>query len=297
MQEVVYNGWKCLRIANKEVELIITRDIGPRIIRFGFIGGSNIIGEIPADQGGMNEPEWKNRGGHRCWIAPESMPWSYELDNTPYAEAAAISGGIRTRQEPGPVTGLAKEMEITLDSDSNAVRVLHRYTNKGKGPVDFAPWSITVMGTHGQEIIPLPAYVSHDERLTPNQAWSLWGYTNFTDPRWTIGGRYIFLRQDPDCNGPTKLGVAHREGWVAYQRENMLFVKYTNFEESAKYPDGGMNYETYTDANILEIETLGGMVTLAPGASVEHVENWKLFKDVPLCKTEDDVDRIVRPLI
>ena len=297
MQEIIYNGWKCLRIANNEVELIVTRDIGPRIIHFGFIGGPNILGEIPADQGGMYEAEWKNRGGHRTWIAPESKPWSYELDNTPYAEAAAISGGIRTRQEPGPVTGIAKEMEITLAADKNAVRVLHRYTNKGDTPVDFAPWSVSVMGLKGQEIIPLPAYVPHTERLLPNQTWSLWGYTNFTDPRWTIGGRYLFLRQEPDCNGPTKLGIAHREGWVAYQRENCLFVKYLAFEESAKDPDGGVNFETFTNKEILEIETLGGMVTLKPGDSVEHVENWKLFKDVPLCKTEDDVDRIVRPLI
>lgn len=296
MQEVTYNGWKCLRLANKEVELIVTRDVGPRIIRFGFIGGPNILGEIPADQGGSNEAEWKNRGGHRSWIAPEAKPWSYEPDNVPYAEASAISGGIRTRQDPGPVTGIAKELEITLDPDSNTVRVLHRYTNKGQAPVDFAPWALTVMGLGGQEIIPLPAYVPHTERLTHNQNWSIWGYTNLADPRWTIGGRYLFLRQDPGATAPTKLGIAHREGWVAYQRENCLFVKRFGFAECAKYPDGGVNLETFTNAEILEIETLGGMVTLAPGASAEHAETWKLFRDVPLCRTEDDADRIVRPL-
>ena len=32
-------------------------------------------------------------------------------------------------------------------------------------------------------------------------------------------------------------------------------------------------------------------------ASVEHNECWKLFKDVPLCKTEDEVDARVRPLV
>lgn len=296
MQEVVYNGWKCLRLTNDETELIVTRDIGPRIIRFGFIGGPNVLGEIPADQGGRGEAEWKNRGGHRCWIAPESMPWSYELDNEPYAEAAAISGGIRTRQEPGPVTGLAKELEITLASDKNEVRVLHRYTNRGAGPVDFAPWSISVMGLNGLEIIPLPKKIPHTEMLTHNQNWSIWSYTDFADPRWKIGSRYVFLRQDP-ARGPTKLGVAHREGWVAYQREGCLFVKYFPFAEGAKYPDGGVNFETFTNQEILEIETLGGLVTLKPGESVEHVEKWRLFANVPECTSEDDVDRIVRPLV
>mgnify|MGYP000988283970 CR=1 FL=1 len=42
MQMIDYKGWKCIRLANKQVELIVTRDVGPRIIRFGFIGESDI---------------------------------------------------------------------------------------------------------------------------------------------------------------------------------------------------------------------------------------------------------------
>jgi hypothetical protein len=36
---VSYGGWKKnLRLANQDIELIVTAEVGPRIIRLGFIG-------------------------------------------------------------------------------------------------------------------------------------------------------------------------------------------------------------------------------------------------------------------
>ena len=46
MQTVSYGGWpRCVRLANQNIELIATTDIGPRIIRFGFIGAPNLFKE------------------------------------------------------------------------------------------------------------------------------------------------------------------------------------------------------------------------------------------------------------
>ena len=33
MEMVKFNGWDCIRLTNGKVELLVTRDIGPRIIR------------------------------------------------------------------------------------------------------------------------------------------------------------------------------------------------------------------------------------------------------------------------
>jgi hypothetical protein len=295
MEPVTFNGWKCVRLANRDIEAIVTCDVGPRIIRFGFIGGANLFAEIPGQQGGRGEAEWQLRGGHRLWVAPEAKPWSYELDNEPYEAVEAVAGGVRVRQKPGPVTRIAKEMEIVLDAGRNRLTVTHRLTNRGAKPVECAAWAPTVMGPGGQAIIPLPAHIPHSERLLPNQSWSLWGYTDFSDPRWTLGSRYIFFRQDAS-RGPNKLGLAHREKWVAYQRAGALFIKVFDRLDDAVYPDGGCNFETFSNEQMLEIESLGPLTTLRKGASVEHTETWSLFRDVPLCKTEDDVDRAVRPL-
>ena len=296
MENVVFNGWKCVRLANQEVELLITCDVGPRIIRFGYIGEANLFAEFPGQQGGRGEAEWMIRGGHRLWVAPESKPWSYELDNEPYEAVEAISGGVRVRQKAGSVTRIIKQMDITLDAGSNTVTVKHTLTNKGGKPVECAPWALSVMGQNGQSIIPLPAKIPNTVQLLANQSWGIWAYSDFGDPRWTFGSKYIFFRQDP-TRGPNKLGVAHREKWVAYQREGFLFVKYFDRLDDLVYPDGGCNYETFSNQDMLEIESLGPLTTLKKGGSISHTETWKLFRDVPRCQTEDDVDRLVRPLV
>ena len=143
METVACNGWKCLRLANDEVEVVITRDVGPRVIRFGYTGAANLFREMPGQQGGRGEAEWMIRGGHRFWVAPEAKPWSYETDNVPYAAAEAIAGGVRVRQEAGPVTGLAKEIAITLAPDRNEVTLVHTLTNAGATAVECAPWAPT----------------------------------------------------------------------------------------------------------------------------------------------------------
>ncbi|NLL83204.1 MAG: hypothetical protein GX230_03055 [Lentisphaerae bacterium] len=296
MERVNFNGWESLRLANSEIELIVTRDVGPRVIRFGYVGAVNLFRELPGDQGGRNESEWKNRGGHRFWVAPEAKPWSYELDNVPYESAEAVANGMRLQQAAGPLTGLAKEMEIVLDPDKNVVRLVHTLSNDGQDAVQCAPWAPTVMNRNGQAVIPMPAKISHTERVTHNQEWSLWTYTDMSDPRWTFGKHYLLFRQDPN-RGPNKIGLAHREKWAAYQLDGFLFVKYFDYFEGQAYPDGGVNFETFSNEEMLEIESLGPLVSLRPGDKVSHVETWRLFKDVPLCKTDAEVDKFILPLV
>jgi hypothetical protein len=103
----------------------------------------------------------------------------------------------------------------------------------------------------------------------------------------------VFFRQDRR-KGPAKLGVAQREGWVAYQLGDTVLVKRFDWKEGATYPDGGVNFETFSNEDFLEVETLGPLVTLKPGRSTEHVERWLLLKGVPKVKSEADADRFIR---
>ena len=62
-----YKGWKnCYRVTNGEVELIVTGDVGPRIIRFGFVGGQNLFKEYSEQLGKKRRGEvstawWRSR--------------------------------------------------------------------------------------------------------------------------------------------------------------------------------------------------------------------------------------------
>jgi len=73
MMEIVYfEGWpNCIRMSNREIELIITTDVGPRIIRCGYINGQNLLYIAGTEKGTTGGSEWHIYGGHRLWHAPE----------------------------------------------------------------------------------------------------------------------------------------------------------------------------------------------------------------------------------
>jgi hypothetical protein len=153
------------------------------------------------------------------------------------------------------------------------------------------------------EIIPLPEKAPHPghpsrakspDDFGPNQELILWPYFDFSDRRWTFGKKYIFLRQDVN-KGPTKIGLAHREGWVAYVNSGSMFVKRFDYRAGAIYPDRGTRYQTFSNEDMLEMETVGELTTLAPGASAELVETWELHGSVPDIHSEADVEQFVLP--
>lgn len=295
IERTAYRGWaNNARISNGQIELVVTQDVGPRIIRLAFGNGRNLMAEMENQLGKSGEKAWMIRGGHRFWIAPEVKPDTYELDNTP-VKISVIDGGIKTKQAPGAISGIEKTMEIRMAGRKNEVEIVHILTNRGRKAREVAPWAPTVLAPGGMCIIPLPAKIPHTERLTHNQEWSIWGYTDFTDGRWTLGSRYLFFRQSRK-HGPGKLGIAHREGWVAYQLGEFLLVKRFTWIEGAHYADGGVNFETFSNEEFLEVETLGPLVTLKPGKSVRHTEVWQLFKGVKPIKTEADADRVAKML-
>src|SRR4029450_3223532 len=63
----------CIRLANDTVELVITTAIGPRVIRYAFLGGDNLLGEVPDLVTKTAFGEWKPWGGHR--LDRKSVVW------------------------------------------------------------------------------------------------------------------------------------------------------------------------------------------------------------------------------
>ncbi|MEY3150514.1 MAG: hypothetical protein RLY92_741 [Chloroflexota bacterium] len=295
IEKISYSGWPaCWRLRNSTVELIATSDVGPRVMRFAFVGGENVLCELPDTLGKTGGTQWRNYGGHRLWHAPESRPRTYHPDNTPVL-VQVLDDGIRLTQPAEPTTGIQKELQLTLDPHAAQATLHHRLTNQNLWPVTLAPWAITVMAAGGVAVFPLAPRGSHSTDLLPNSSLSLWSYTDMSDARWTWGRQYVLLRQDPAAQTPQKAGGPVPAGWAAYWRAGQLFIKSFPFRPGAEYPDRGCSFETYTDAQILELESLGPLTTLQPGASVEHVEHWHLVRDVPPVGREADVTAHVLP--
>jgi hypothetical protein len=306
LEVVEYRGWKNnLRLSNGQAEIIVTLDVGPRVISYRLLGGFNVMKNYDAMMGGTGEPEWQIRGGHRFWLAPEDLTRTYYPDNRPVAYEPLGLSAARFTPPPELEYGVQKQMELHLAAQGSAVDVRLKVTNIGNQPTELAPWGPTVLAPGGLEIIPLPPKRNHPGHVRnakspadfgPNQELILWPYFDFTDTRWTFGSRYLFLRQDV-TRGPTKIGLAHRMGWVAYLNSGTLFVKRFDYREGAVYPDWGTRYQTFSNEDMLEMETVGELVTLEPGQSAELVETWELYGDVPPVHTETDVDRIILPLL
>jgi len=81
LEIVPYGGWsKAIRMRRDGWELVAPLEIGPRILRFGPIDGTNILFENKEQMGKTGAKEWMIYGGHRLWTAPENDQ-CYALDN------------------------------------------------------------------------------------------------------------------------------------------------------------------------------------------------------------------------
>lgn len=299
IEKTNYHGWaNSYRVSNGEVEAIVTGDVGPRIMRFGFVGGQNFFREFEDQLGRAGEPDWQPRGGHRLWIAPEDPVMSYAPDNGP-VEIALLDDGLEATEPVEPLTGLEKRIAVRMAPAGTSVEVVHTIRNAGPAPYRLAPWALSMMARGGHGIHGFPPRGTHPEMLTPTNPLVMWAFTNLADPRWTLLERYLVLRQDAVNPAPQKLGTFNPRTWGAYLLNGELFVKaFDAAGEPSQYPDFGCSYETFTNADILELETLGPLATLRPGESVQHTERWSAFRGVTVSRWDDtELDRVIRPLI
>jgi hypothetical protein len=197
--------------------------------------------------------------------------------------------------EPG--TGIEKEMQIKLDSDSSMVTVTHKLTNRNMWPIELAPWALTIVRGGGEAIIPNEPYISHDDVLLPARPLAVWHFTDTSDSRWTFGSKYIRLRSDEALEEPQKIGVGDKQGWAGLIHGETFFMKKFPYIEGANYPDYGSNCEVYTAGSFMEVETLGPLSVVEPNQSVTHIEQWFLFDGVKKGDNESDLYAAINPLV
>jgi hypothetical protein len=177
--------------------------------------------------------------------------------------------------------------------------VLHRIRNITSKTIELAPWALSMMAQGGVGIHGFPPRGTHPEVLAPTNPLVMWAFSDLSDKRWQFTRKYLILRQDPVNHGqPQKLGTFNEHTWAAYLLGTDLFIKHFEADPKGTYPDRGCSFETFTNADFLEQETLGPMTKLAPGKSVNHTERWTLHRNIriPEC-TDAELDKVVLPLV
>lgn len=298
------NFGSCLEISNGDVELLVTLDIGPRIIRYGMVGGTNVMyNDVDRELSDQTEPfsktfypgaQWQNYGGHRLWVAPEKYPNTYYPDCKPVNCHILDNGAIFIPEEQVE-NGVQLKIKAIMNENST-VEITHYVTNISDKEKTLSPWSISVLNKGGLEIIPQNTV---DTGLLPNRKINMWPYSNMADERVFFGENYITLKQDPNATTAFKLGLNNLKGYALYAILDSVFVKKYHHNVNGNYEDFGSSFETYTNDQILEMETLGSIATLKQGETATHIEHWAVFENTgtPDSRDEQQIDAFVKQYI
>jgi hypothetical protein len=277
------------------VDLVVSVDRGLRITRFGFAGSDNLLASAGDRSTPTSYGPWQPLGGHRLWVAPESMPGSYAPDALPIA-CHGHDARSAVFIQPVDAAGIEKHLGITLGT-AGSVDVFHRIINRGAWPIQVAPWAISIVAGAASAFIPQPPFRSHADDFLPARTLVQWSYTNLADARWAIGPRLIRLTPDAARPDAQKVGVGNAAGWCAVHLGDTVWLKQFPWSASAIYPDRGCNNELFTVGDYLEVETLGPLEWLAPGADATHIERWRLFRARPCSAREEEESDLLHELV
>lgn len=297
IDQVEFEGYESIRLANETLALYVTVSAGPRILGCSYQGGKNLFAVVedvdpfPYPGGGT----YYVRGGHRLWYAPESGAFTYVPDNE-LVRWTENSDGILLLQNVDEPAGIQKAMQIVLDPDKAAVRVRHTLANLGSDSVELATWSITQMRPGGFGVLPQNTALTDEEGFWANRALVLWPYARMHDPHVTWGDRYIFVEADYVLGDRFKVGWPNLNGWLGYVLDDTLFVKSAKYQPDQAYYDMQSSSQCYCNHYFMELETLGPRTVLNPGDSTSHEEEWQVFGDVSIEKDEDQIAELVKKL-
>jgi len=287
-----FHGRPTLCLANGALEVEVLAAAGPRIVglrRHGF--PDNLLAETP-DLG------WETAlghhellGGHRIWFAPED-PGPVAVPDSGGLEVESLVDGLRLTGAGEPATGCVRSIEVRLDRVVASMTVLHRLHNGGSRPLELAAWPITQLPLGGVALLPQRrAVAGHGTR--PNRNLVLWPYSSWDDPRLHVHDGLVAV--DAVAGSELKVGCLADTGWVAYVRDGTALVRRFGPEPGEPHPDLGCNVEVYCGPSYLELEVLGPMRRLRPGASTTLLEHWEV-RPVPAGTAQELRDDLTRPI-
>ena len=127
---------KVVSITNGVIEAYVTVDIGPRIIRFGYVGEQNILCDNRSSLGCLEDDayhaffgegrRWESLGGYRVWVTPEGYPETYTPDDRPVSFTVNPDSVVFTAL-PDNEVGILKTVTIKMDPDDANMVVNARF--------------------------------------------------------------------------------------------------------------------------------------------------------------------------
>lgn len=281
-----YKGYgECLYMTNGVVDLIATIAVGPRIVRYGFVGEQNILlddyycGNMRPTtteqlQRFYGKDAWHSYfGGHRLIVAPEYYPRTYYPDTQP-VPYTLLENGVVLTPKPQVINELQMQMTVTLSESGTEVFLKHEITNLALHNQEFAVWTPTLCNKGGVEILKRN---TSSLPYMPNLNIVSWPQTDLTADYIYLGKKYFTIANP--VNTSLKLGFNLEHGDAYYVLNDDVFSKhYEPNYPNGVYTDMGCSYETYSCCNFTELESLGEYKTVGANETSVHNERWQLRK-------------------
>lgn len=262
---IPYAGWNdCIHLTNTVCEAVISTTVGPRILRYGKVGGPNLLYLDEFAAGQTEETKtWRAYAGHSfdafidgdIFLPPENTPVTYTL------------GADRIDFDPIQFDGVSKTISLRM-CRRGGLEIKQTITNTGDAPKTVTIQGNTLVPSGGVAAIPL------------------------TQPPVKGAGRPE-LRQgetlaliEPDQVYPSEFEVAGHadELWCGYFHQGALFIMTSPAVEGSYAND--VNVSVSANPRRVKISSHSPEVVLAPGECLLHTEVWNVFDQLPRPQNE-----------
>lgn len=283
VKKIEFCGLKnCISVKGGEVELIVTTDIGPRIISYKGYGKDNHMKVFDDHFKDTKSKDFLAYGGHRLWHAPEVDKRTNCADNNACKYEITTTGV--TVIAPPDATNIVRGLDININ-DSGVVVVNHILKNLNMWDIELSIWGLSQLKSQG--LLATPNSILNTG-LTCNRVVTMWPYSTMNDKRVYWGDKFITVSPDNKAISPFKYGTSVDQGYACFFNDDQLFFKEFAYYYDADYPNQGCNFESYTNSDFIEFETLSPMFTLEAGEEAIHTEYWYLLDGVKQPKNDDE---------
>ncbi|MCG8699264.1 MAG: hypothetical protein MI922_14510 [Bacteroidales bacterium] len=277
------NGYEnCIELKNSNTRLLLVPDCGGRILYYE-LDGENIFYVDKEQDGFMWEPggDTLELGGARFDIGPATLlPRRMIFHQGKWTGEITGDYSARMTSPVDPALGVRLIRDVTLDSKSSKVTFTQTIENVSDETKRYYYWGRTFAKGGGICLIP----------KNPHSRFKS-GYVLYgpTDPP-----NVMFYKPEPQPNirerdgilevigTPTlpKFAFDSKEGWIAYIAKNdLLFITSFEIYPEREYADILANPSSiwYFKEMVCEIEPIGPLEIIEPGAKASFTENWELY--------------------
>jgi hypothetical protein len=243
-------------INSANVKVIINSTIGGRVISFKV-----------DDKETLSGPDINKRFyGSTLWLSPEGK-WKGQglLDNGNYKVNNFNDNYLHLTSINDTILGFEFEKMFRSNPSDSSIIIQYTIRNISKSSQQVAPWEVTRVPTGGMAII---AKRSPENIPTPNQMYPLMKIIEINNTIW-----YPY---DTSKVSAEKLFMEGGEGWIAYVKDRILFLKKIPVIAAERSAPNEKNIELYVnkDKTYIELENQGEYQNLLPGESLFYEVKW-----------------------